>query len=201
MRSDPESEKRTGAAPCGVTPADLMAISRILFSTVFDEMERRSFILLRHFEGPEQPLRAATITRRWPPVNGDRAGGPSLLFCLAPRRVCRAPCLRLGRWALTRRFTLASSAFLQRSLASVGAIKRSVFCDTFRRKELSFSAPLLSQGGLPCGVRTFLSGFLRSRSDRPPTRKAYLRGAIIQGVSFAGWQARSRMLGAAEERD
>ena len=36
--------------------------------------------------------------------------------------------------------------------------KRFIFCDTFRRKELSFSAPLLLQGVLPCGVRTFLSG-------------------------------------------
>lgn len=58
-------------------------------------MERRSFILLRLFEGPEQLLRAATTTRRWSRL-WDRAGDPSLLFCLAPRRVCRAPVLTLG---------------------------------------------------------------------------------------------------------
>ena len=57
--------------------------------------ERRSFILLRHFEVPEQLLRAATITRRWSPVGGP-GRRPALLFCLAPRRVCRAPLLTLG---------------------------------------------------------------------------------------------------------
>jgi len=46
-------------------------------------------------------------------------------------------------------------------------MKRFVFCDTFRRKELSFSAPLLSQGVLPYGVRTFLSGVL-AEPERPP---------------------------------
>jgi hypothetical protein len=103
MRSS-ESEKRTGAAPCGVTPADLMAISRILFSTVFDEMERRSFILLRHFEGPEQPLRAATITRRWSPVNGTGQATHPFCFVLHRGGFVVPPYLRLGRWALTPPF-------------------------------------------------------------------------------------------------
>ena len=35
-------------------------------------------------------------------------------------------------------------------------MKRFVFCDTFRYKELSFSAPPLSRGVPPYGVRTFL---------------------------------------------
>ena len=170
MRSDPRSENRTGAAPCDVTPVDSMAISRILFSTVFDGMERRSFILLRHFEAPEQLLRAATITRR--SVSRCRGLGQAThSFCFVLHRAgfVVPPCLRLGRWALTPPFHPCFPADLA-LLAGMARIKRFVFCDTFRRKELSFSAPLLSQGGLPCGVRTFLSGFLRSRSDRPPTR-------------------------------
>jgi amino acid transporter/nucleotide-binding universal stress UspA family protein len=50
-----------------------------------------------------------------------------------------------------------------------------VFCDTFRRKELSFSAPPLSRGVPPCGVRIFLSGIpcgaeatVRHRLERYP---------------------------------
>jgi hypothetical protein len=146
--------------------------------------------LLRRFEAPEQLLRAATSTRR--SVSRCRGLGQAThSFCFVLHRAgfVVPPCLRLGRWALTPPFHPCSRP--TERCRRHGAEKRFVFCDTFRRKELSFSAPLLSQGGLPCGVRTFLSGFLRSRSDRPPTRKAYLRGAMIQGVSFAGWQARS----------
>jgi hypothetical protein len=40
-------------------------------------------------------------------------------------------------------------------------MKRFVFCDTFRYKELSFSAPPLSRGVPPYGVRTFLFGVPR----------------------------------------
>jgi hypothetical protein len=53
-------------------------------------------------------------------------------------------------------------------------MKRFIFCDTFRRKELSFSAPLLSQGVLPCGVRTFLSGVL-TEPERPPANEKKIR--------------------------
>jgi hypothetical protein len=161
-----------------------MAVSRILFSTV---AERRSFILLRHFEVPEQLLRAATITRRWSPIRGPgRRPVPSVLSCTAQGLSCPLA-YAWGGGLLPRRFTLAFSACSSDCSPEPDAIKRTVFCDTFRRKELSFSAPLLSQGGLPCGVRTFLSGFLRPRSDRPPARRAYLRAAIIQDISFVDW--------------
>ena len=64
------------------------------------------------------------------------------------------PHLRLGRWALTPPFH-PYPAFA----------RRFIFCDTLRRKELSLSAPPLSRGMLPCGVRTFLS--VREASERP----------------------------------
>lgn len=46
-------------------------------------------------------------------------------------------------------------------------MKRFVFCDTFRRNELTFSAPPFSRGVLPYGVRTFLSGGFLSEPKRP----------------------------------
>jgi hypothetical protein len=178
-----------------------MAISRILFLHRFSRNREAVIYLAPAFRSAGTALEEPRLVPEgWSPVAGasGRRPIPSVLSCTAQGLSCPRA-YAWGGGLLPRRFTLASRP--TERCRQYGTVKRFVFCDTFRRKELSFSAPLLSQGGLPCGVRTFLSGFLRPRSDRPPTRRAYLRAAIIQGVSFAGWQARSRMLGAAEERD
>ena len=87
-------------APGGVTPVDLMAISRILLLLA----ERRSFILLRHLEVPEQLLRAATSTRRWSPVTGTGQATHPFCFVLHRAGFVVPPYLRSGRWALTPPF-------------------------------------------------------------------------------------------------
>lgn len=97
-----------------------------------------------------QPVRAATITRRlshWRTSVTDRLS--DLLFCLAPRGVYRL------RPLLAR--TVGSYSAFSPLPALLAGLRRFVFCDTIRRKELSFSAPPFSQGMLPYGVRTFLS--------------------------------------------
>ena len=89
-------------------------------------------------------------------------GQATLSSCFVLHRMgfVMPPCFRSGRWALTPPFhpcfiNLHGSCVLRRSH---WGMKRFAFCDTFRRKELSFSAPPLSRGVPPCGVRTFLSG-------------------------------------------
>src|SRR5471032_2215971 len=83
---------------------------------------------------------------------------PVLLFCLAPHGVYPAP-------DITGRAVGSCPAFspLPRFPKET---RRYIFCDTFRRKELEFSAPPFSQGMLPYGVRTFLSRAL-ARRKRP----------------------------------
>jgi hypothetical protein len=117
----------------------------------------------------EQPFQAATITRRLACCETGQATLTSCLSCTARGLSCPLALAR-GGGLLPRRFTLASSTAVRSSRRKM---ERFIFCDTFRRKELSFSAPPLSQGMPPCGVRTFLSGVQWSRSDRPPTNKNY----------------------------
>jgi hypothetical protein len=138
-----------------------MAVSRILFSSATSGLGSGG-----HLSCPGNFCPGSFLSCDYYPKVGlalrDRAGDPCLLFCLAPHRVCHAPLLSrraVGSYPafspllLDRRFE--AMARLERATR-----KRSIFCDTFRRKELSFTAPLLSQGVLPCGVRTFLSSVL-----------------------------------------
>jgi hypothetical protein len=142
--------------------------------------------LLRHFQVPEQLWRAATSTRRWSPVKGPgRRPIPSVSSCTAQGLSCPRA-YAWGGGLLPRHFTLACSDCSSDRSPEPGASKRFVFCDTFRRKELSFSAPLLSQGGLPCGVRTFLSSFFRPRSDRPPITSIPAGCDHSRGRSYVG---------------
>ena len=146
-----------------------MAISRILFALCRRGFEQRSFILRRRIA-----RRSSSFGLRLLPGGliffwKTRAGDPRLLFCLAPHGVFRAPELSLGAVGSYPAFSpLPRLTFkLPRlSAKSCGKSKRFVFCDTFRRKELSFSAPPLSQGVPPCGVRTFLSG-IAAEPERP----------------------------------
>ena len=117
-----------------------MAISRILFLLAGAALESRDYY-----------PKVGFLLRR-----PGRRPIPSVLSCTGQGLSCPLA-YAWGGGLLPRRFNLAFSA--DPRVAGVCAIKRFIFCDTFRRKELSFSAPLLSQGGLPCGVRTFLSGF------------------------------------------
>ncbi|CAN5487900.1 hypothetical protein BH09VER1_BH09VER1_50240 [soil metagenome] len=82
---------------------------------------------------------------------------PSRSSCsvLHRNRVYRAPLLALGAVGSYPAF----SPLPRSSCENRGGL---IFCDTFRRTVLSFHAPPLSQGMLPCGVRTFLSQAHRS---------------------------------------
>ena len=140
-----------------------MAVSRILFSHRRGDVKRRSFILLRH-------LGAGAVfldCDYYPEVcslffRETGQATPSSCFVLHRMGFVMPPCFRSGRWALTPPFHPCfvphGSCVLRRS---PWRMKRFVFCDTFRYKELSFSAPPLSRGVPPYGVRTFLFGVPR----------------------------------------
>ena len=150
----------TGAAPFDPAPAEMMAVSRILFSSTSGfrigghlscsgSLDAWAALRLRLLPGGWTRI-ARPGRRPVPPVLSCTAQGLSCPFAFAQ-----------GGGLLPRLFTLTSliTARSERS-SEPEMMKRSIFCDTCRRKELSFSAPLLSQGVLPCGVRTFLSGVL-----------------------------------------
>jgi len=107
------------------------------------------------------------------PTCASRAGNPS--SCSVLHRmgfIVRQESLP-GRWALTPPFHPYLPAGVKVKgesergnpcslviLTHHSAVRRFVFCDTFRRPELTFRTPPLSKGMLPYGVRTFLSGIL-----------------------------------------
>ncbi len=76
-------------------------------------------------------------------------GPPDPLFSLAPDWVYRAPSVTLRAVGSYPTFSPLPCSFYPPW--------RYIFCDTIRHSQLQLKTPSLSQGILPCGVRTFLS--------------------------------------------
>ena len=108
---------------------------------------------------------------------------PASCFVLHRMGFVMPPCFRSGRWALTPPFHPCFIALmpLAFSAKATGEMKRFVFCDTFRYKELSFSAPPLSRGVPPYGVRTFLFGVpCGAQATVRHQTKRYLETSVFQ---------------------
>ena len=133
-----------------------MAISRILSQHFASKVLGMIIHLIRPATRDECP--APQSRDRNATIPEDFIGPAALpLFCLAPHGVFRA----------SRIAPRAVSSYLAFSPlpALFSKNRRCVFCDTFRRHDLSITAPVppSRDGMLPYGVRTFLQRV-------PPTR-------------------------------
>lgn len=168
-----------------------MAVSRILSGEPFGP-PGRSFILPRFPRETGHPLRRAdaTSTRRLSACADGQAIRPPVLSCTAGGLSCAGDCSP-GRWALTPPFhpCPVGERFrpermgLPRIIRPVpdSPSRRSVLCDTFRRRRVSPPAPPLSQGLPPFGVRTFLSGLLaETQATVRHHRRRYASRPVLQ---------------------
>lgn len=127
-----------------------LPVSRILSTPVLPGAGR-SFLSTRL--APDAPLaRSATNTREF-----DGRAVLSLL-CLAPPGVCTAAPVTLGAVGSYPTFSTLPVPLRAIGGSFSAALSIHVSCET---------RPLLSQGGLPYGVRTFLNKDLRPHCDRP----------------------------------
>ena len=125
-----------------------MAISRILSSAVADAM----IIYLIPLARDARSRRSGTVMRRYPRVNG-----PAVLplFCLAPHGVFRASRIAPRAVSSYLAFSTLPELCCQRT-GGVFSVTLSVTAI------LQLRRPRVFRGMLPYGVRTFLSGLLRS---------------------------------------
>ena len=115
-------------------------------------------------------LRTATNTRRVSPL-ARRVGqaARSLLFCLAPHGVFRAPLLALGAVGFYSAFSPLPPGL--RRGGGIFSVTLSV------DRDFGPGPPRVLRGMLPCGVRTFLSlhALRPAESDRPPSEDTLSR--------------------------
>ncbi len=157
-----------------------MAVSRILFPEFLrgdDHLSRPNFS-----ERPIPQLRDRDATN-------PRIDGPAVLplFCLAPH----------GVFPASRITPRAVSSYLAFSTLPVLLSKnrRCLFCDTFRHRSLSETAPVppSRDGMLPYGVRTFLQRILRFTSDHLPSVPKLAQLSVLRTKDTKVTMARAMM--------